>query len=544
MSNRGRIILLSGLLIIVGAVLPVLVMSYVSWVQAIETEKERLKSIAEIAIARTNLAVGQSVDALRLMNESRLAPCSEAHIAQMRKMTVNTGSIEEIGYFSDGVLQCSSWGIVEHTVRRHAGDFIMKSGAEIIRQAFAKVAEGEPMMVIQLNDYNALMSTKRLVDLVIDRQVSLVIADPGGDSIAERNAPDRALIASLIHTPRDDMDDTYIYATAQSGGLMAIVVAPKGVLGALWHEEQLFYLPIAVLIDILLIALIIRYSRRLLSPLAELQIAIKKREFIVHYQPITDLNTGICVGAEALVRWVRPDGSVVRPDVFIPLAEEHGLVSQITGQVIGAVVHDLKKVLNEDRSLHIAINLSSADIKDGCIVPILQQHLDGSGIAPEQIWLEMTERGFMDIESARTTLAQVRALGHSTALDDFGTGYSSLQYLQGLPMDALKIDKSFVDTIGTASASSSVITMIIDMAKKLNMFIVAEGAETQEQVDFLKAHKVDFVQGWFYSKALSCNAFIDYYRQTQQQFGSGPHVIKTARVLSDVPETAQRSRDA
>jgi sensor c-di-GMP phosphodiesterase-like protein len=183
----------------------------------------------------------------------------------------------------------------------------------------------------------------------------------------------------------------------------------------------------------------------------------------------------------------------------------------------------------QDRALHIAINLCADDIKTGRFQPIVTDALQKSGIHAEQIWLEATERGLMDIASARKTLNRARALGHSTAIDDFGTGYSSLQYLQDLPMDALKIDRSFVNTIGTASVSSPVISHIIEMAKSLNFFIVAEGVETQAQADFLLARGVDFAQGWLYAKALPLDKFMAFYLKAKNERGAGPKVIQTAR---------------
>lgn len=138
-----------------------------------------------------------------------------------------------------------------------------------------------------------------------------------------------------------------------------------------------------------------------------------------------------------------------------------------------------------------------------------------TGIRPQQIWLEATERGFVDINSARSTLIRARELGHAVAIDDFGTGYSSLSYLEGLPLDALKIDKSFIDTISTNSATSSVTPHIIDMAKTLKLKIVAEGVETQAQADYLAARDVDYGQGWLFAKPMPASEFIAYCRQVK-----------------------------
>ncbi|MBB3571730.1 sensor c-di-GMP phosphodiesterase-like protein [Rhizobium sp. BK491] len=194
----------------------------------------------------------------------------------------------------------------------------------------------------------------------------------------------------------------------------------------------------------------------------------------------------------------------------------------ITDQVIEAVVLDLNKLLVTDRSLHIAINLSAEDIKTGRFLAVMTAALEHTGIHPQQIWLEATERGLMDIELARATIDRARQLGYAVAIDDFGTGYSSLQYLEGLPMDALKIDTSFVETIGQETATSSVTPHIIDMAKTLKLRIVAEGIETEAQAEYLRARNVEFGQGWLFSKALPAVDFVAFHRRNREQIDRSP----------------------
>jgi sensor c-di-GMP phosphodiesterase-like protein len=262
-----------------------------------------------------------------------------------------------------------------------------------------------------------------------------------------------------------------------------------------------------------MIALVVWLSRRRLSIAGELAAGIRRREFVVHYQPIIDLRTGRCIGAEALVRWIRRGGKTLRPDLFISIAEDNGLMARITEEVFRLVIRDMEDLLGEDRGAHISVNLSASDLKDGGALRVLQRMLEGTVIDPRQIWLEATERGFMDVDKACSVIEQARAQGHAVAIDDFGTGYSSLSYLQRLPLDSLKIDKSFVDTIGTDSATHKVTDHIIDMAKSLNLLTVAEGIERQEQEDHLKAREVDFGQGWLYGKPMPAPEFIAYYKK-------------------------------
>ena len=280
----------------------------------------------------------------------------------------------------------------------------------------------------------------------------------------------------------------------------------RGPLAAL----RLQLLPVGILVALLLVGAVVWVSRRRLSPLARLEIAVQRGEFVVHYQPIIALDSGDCVGAEALVRWQQPGGALVPPDDFIPLAEHSGLILPITDLVVAEVIRDLGPMLAADRSLHVAINVSAGDIKSGRVQSVLADALAGTGVDSGQLWVEATERSLMDIDAARTTIMHLRGAGHTVSIDDFGTGYSSLQYLQGLPLDALKIDKSFVDTIGTHSATSAVTSHIIEMAKTLQLRTIAEGVERQEQLDYLRAHGVDLAQGWLFSRALPAAGFIAY----------------------------------
>ena len=182
---------------------------------------------------------------------------------------------------------------------------------------------------------------------------------------------------------------------------------------------------------------------------------------------------------------------------------------------IGCVIADMRDALAADRDLHIAINLCASDIETGRVLQVLDRVLAGSGIAPQQIWLEATERGFINAEAARVTLALVRERGYAVAIDDFGTGYSSLASLQSLPLDALKIDKAFVDTIALDAATSSVTPHIIAMARGLKLQIVAEGIETRAQADYLTAQQVEYGQGWLFAKALPAADFLAFYRARQ-----------------------------
>jgi len=387
------------------------------------------------------------------------------------------------------------------------------------------------MTALHLGNHNVLVTPSRFVDVELGRGISLALFNNSGLLIDGSNDPDISFARQHIDNKVTGIDGERMFASVSGGGVVAVTSEQTSMVYGQLRRELTLFLPVGLFIAAFIVAVVVVFSRGKLSPRAELEFAIHRRQFIVHYQPIIELATGVCVGAEALVRWRQRDGSMVRPDLFIPLAEETGLIMPITDQVVEAVVKDMSAVLASDRGLHIAINLCAADIKSGRFIDMIAEKLQNTDIHNEQIWLEATERGFMDVEAARTNLERARKAGHSVAIDDFGTGYSSLQYLQGLPVDALKIDKSFIDMIGRGTATSSVTLHIIEMAQELGLFAVAEGVETEEQAAYLREHGVSFGQGWLFSKALPAQDFLDFRKTSIAKFGPAPAIIRLVKSL-------------
>lgn len=529
MNNKSKVVVLTIIATIVAATAPVTCMLWLSRQAVSQSEHERLTRYAETVVERAETTFQSTQRSLKALSPLLRHPCSDEHIAQMRLITVNSAAIEEMGYYEHGQLRCTSWDRQAQALRRPPPRSLFTTGDGVgvaLNQA-SFVTDGPSMMAVQYGAHVALVHRERFVDVVLEEGVHVVLARNGIGLVAQYGMPVSAGIAgrALRGLGNQDFDGFFVSTVSRDGWTAAAIIDGQHVLASMTSEQH-WFLPVGVLLALGLVVLVLRVSQARLSPLAELQLAVRKKEFIVHYQPIIELASGRCMGAEALIRWRRPDGSIVRPDLFVPLAEESGLILPITDLVIATVVKELGDTLRSDRALHVAINVAAQDIKTGRILDVLGQSLAGADIRTEQFWMEATERGCMDIAAARVTLARARELGHSMALDDFGTGYSNLQYLQGLPMDALKIDKSFVSTIGTGAATSAVIDHIIAMAKSLDLHIVAEGVETLEQAAYLSEHGVDFAQGWLFAKPMPAAQFIDFYRVTLADYGAGPEIIR------------------
>ncbi|ASL02402.1 EAL domain-containing protein [Xanthomonas citri] len=515
--KRQRIISVTVLLVLLSAALPIGLSYYLAWRLALVREEGRLSQLAALSIRRTETAFDEAHGILLSMAASRLPPCSPAHLAQMRALVLTSHYIVELGRFQQGRLSCTSWGQLRNTIPQRTADFVVKRGIAVTTRLLPLANPQRPLMALQLGDYNVLINPDTLADINIPPGLQLAIGTPDGQILSSTGTAAEHLLIdpTAKREPGDLMLSQVLFGRDRRGDWAAVVTEPAAYLRGPLAAARWQLVPVGIATALLLVGAVLWVSRRRLSPLARLGIAVQRGEFIVHYQPIIALDSGACVGAEALVRWQQPDGVLVPPDAFIPLAEQSGLILPITDLVVAEVIRELGPTLAADPALHVAINVSADDIKSGRVQGVLAQALRGTGVDSGQLWVEATERSLMDIDAARTTITHLRGAGHTVSIDDFGTGYSSLQYLQGLPLDALKVDKSFVDTIGTHSATSAVTAHIIEMAKTLRLRTIAEGVERQEQLDYLRAHGVDLAQGWLFSRALPATGFIAYHAQAR-----------------------------
>jgi diguanylate cyclase (GGDEF)-like protein len=232
---------------------------------------------------------------------------------------------------------------------------------------------------------------------------------------------------------------------------------------------------------------------------AALRNAIANDELVVHFQPEVSVATGDIVGVEALVRWQRPGAGMVPPADFIPIAEETGLIVPIGRWVLHAACMQAKDF--DDGRLVIRVNVSARQLAEPGLADTVKDALAASGLPPERLVLEVTESVILeDGDRSVAALQALRDIGVGVSLDDFGTGYCSLSYLRRLPIDSLKIDRSFVRGLGHEADDDSIVTSVIDLARSLGVSVVAEGVETEEQLAGLRARGCDTMQGFLFAK--------------------------------------------
>ncbi|MGQ0711792.1 MAG: putative bifunctional diguanylate cyclase/phosphodiesterase [Rhodoferax sp.] len=246
----------------------------------------------------------------------------------------------------------------------------------------------------------------------------------------------------------------------------------------------------------------------------KLRQALAQRQVQVHFQPQVRLQNGRLHGAEALARWVLPDGSSVPPAVFIPVAEESGLIRLLTHEVIQQSLHQCARWHARGWDLQVSINLSALNLLDPELLPVLQQGLQTHQLGAHCVHLEITESCFMRApERSLEVVSRLRALGFGLSIDDYGTGYSSLSYLKSLPIDELKIDQSFVRALLSNRGDQAIVASTLELAHKLGIEVVAEGVEDAGTAQWLREHGCAIGQGYWFAKPLHPHQFLAYAQE-------------------------------
>jgi len=264
------------------------------------------------------------------------------------------------------------------------------------------------------------------------------------------------------------------------------------------------------------------YQLEYLTLASELRHAIEADELVVYYQPKIDISGEHIVGVEALIRWQHPEKGMIQPDSFIPMAEETGIIHPFTTWLINEVCHQISIWLDKGIDLVVAINLAPRNLLEADLPEQLHQAIQHWNISPANLMMEITERGLIaEPKRAMITLDRIHNLGIPISIDDFGTGYSSLAYLKDLPLDELKIDKSFIDGMHDDARSLTIVQMVIQMAHYLGFEVIAEGVESASEWRRLELLECDRAQGYYMARPMPQD-------QLEQWMTESPWGTKTA----------------
>jgi len=470
--------------------------------EEINTSAKRSISLAETRIRSVTEAVDELV--ARGVNG-----CRPAQLEFIRRAVFETVPLKELSITGpDGQVLCT-----------HAGLPLGK--CKVLSSEPLGGAGGYSLDVIELEKGERLLRLRRKAPLSDNSINALMpaalflpqVATKGGSFNAYARVTTRtgALIGEVGTLP--DVRQKQVFLARQHSDRLGFNVAvsmPHSLIAANGSDlKWLSTFLAALMITVLLGFAILMPKRQPNNPIAEIERALAAGEFVPYYQPIVDIRSGQLRGAEVLVRWRKPDGTLVPPAAFIPLAESSGLILELTRDLMRRVCAEAGATLGRRPNLKVSFNFTAKLFSDESIVKDVRTIFSSSPIQLSQVVLELTERDPIEnLTETRQVIAAFQGMGVRIAIDDVGTGHSGLSYMLKLGVDIIKIDKMFVDAIGTDRNSTTIVETLVDLAHNMRMDVVAEGVETFEQVTHLRELGIRSAQGYVFAPPLPGSAFL------------------------------------
>jgi sensor c-di-GMP phosphodiesterase-like protein len=466
----------------------------------VDTSAKRAISLAESRVA-------DAIAALDGLAAQGVNSCVPAHLDAMRLAVFRTTPVKEIEILgSDGQTLCGRVGV---TLGKRA----------VVSSEPLTGTDGYFLDIVKFEDERTMVRLRRNVGanaiaaLVPTTLFLPQVSTRGGpfSGYAQITTKDGTLIGQSGKRMQDPASGLFAAkATSDQFGFLAEIVAARAQVAA--GQDDLRWIGIYASGAIVLIvgAIILLLPRRSANnPVAEIERALAAGEFVPYYQPIVDIRSGQLRGAEVLVRWKKPDGTLVLPGAFIPLAESSGLIRNMTCDLMRRVCAEVGAAVGRRPALKVSFNFAGQLFGDESIVKDVRKIFVNSPIKLSQVVLELTERDPIEnFTETRRVIAALQGLGIRIAIDDVGTGHSGLSYILKLGIDIIKIDKMFVDAIGTDRNSTTIVETLIDLAHNMRMDVVAEGVENFEQVMHLREMGVRSAQGYVFAPPLPGNAFL------------------------------------
>ncbi|MFJ4145166.1 EAL domain-containing protein [Pseudomonas sp. NPDC089734] len=482
-----------------------------------------LNGITSDVIHRSTTTQAQVNEAVKAQRNAGLTPCSPEHLALMQSLTLKASYLQALAFIQGDRLICSTLRAQDDEVDLGpASHHTLTSGRRWSRVTLPEIP-GTVFVINENGGYAAIIEPSLVLDVASDQpDISIThFRNSDGVIVRTRGKFKPEWLTHYQNQPVaffDEGDFVFIQPSSDKDSSVLATMPDKRV-ESLILQALPGYLAAGLLLGLLFALSIYVVARRKLSFKSQLQGALKRREFSLVYQPVIDLRTGQCAGAEALIRWNQAERGFISPVEFIPAAEALGLIKQVTAQVMEIVAKESAQLIKDNPETHIAINFSAEDLHSEETEKRLQALISESGGTSHNILIEATERGLMVPDKAKEVLVSIRAKGFKVAIDDFGTGNSSLSYLSTYDLDYLKIDKSFVDKIGDDPASSPILFHIIGIARSLGLKMIAEGVETEYQRNVLRDAGVHMAQGWYFGKPMPIAELIAFINQSKTQSG-------------------------
>ena len=448
----------------------------------------------------------QSEAAINAVLTDGLPFCSPQEMMFMRGLVYNNGQIKDVGRVKGRTFYCSSetgLAVPPFLVPVPAASYRNVRLYVWIPVMFGDKAKG---FVVQVRDANVVINPHAFDGLrEPSRSYAAFVYDAPTRTLVQGFGDVLPLSSAQVIAGRMIERGGMFYQPLCSESQKVCVVAGESRRSMLAGTRMLrgILLITGASLGITLALSCILFYQRHRSPERQLRRALEREELTLVYQPIVDLETSVIVGAEALLRWTNEEGEVVSPDTFIALAEEKGLIKQVSEYVIRRAVAEMKALL-EDGDFYLTINITWQDLAAQEFISFLRATLAAAKLDASAVGLELTERSTLMKQEGIANIGQLRAAGHAIYIDDFGTGYSSLAYLRDLAVDCIKIDRAFTASIGTDAVTETIIPQILRMAEQLRLVVVVEGIETSAQAKYFRsAGKGILGQGWFLGRPVS-----------------------------------------
>ncbi len=465
--------------------------------------REEARVAAQRTVARAEWRIGQAIAALERIGSAGLRSCADVDPDVVRRIVMSTTPIKQVA-------------VVDAAGRSLCLPFVPAEASALSREL--RTADDRVLLGVirgEQGERALRLTWRRAGDpLHLAAQIPADVFLPdGAASTAASNPVVRIMLnEGTLIAARDEAADganagtDAINAENNSTRYPLIVTATvsREAAFAARADLRLFGTIGAAVLAVLIFALALLFPWRSRSnPIVEMERALEDGQFIPYYQPVIDLRSGAIVGAEVLMRWRKPDGSIVPPALFIPLAESSGLILAMTRALMIAARDELGPALGLRPRVKLGFNLTAEHFRGEAVVEEVRAVFAASPIRLSQIVLELTERQPLDdLDMARRVIAALQELGCKVAIDDVGTGHGGLSYMLKLGVNYIKIDKMFIDAIGTERYSTTIIETLIDLARNMRMEIFAEGVETFEQVKYLRDRGIFLAQGYAFAPAL------------------------------------------
>jgi len=502
-----RTLLVLGLIVV--GLAPLASSLLLAYAFAIDQVRGELNRAAGAAFTAADGLLEKSLAELVQVQDLAGARCDEPAIARLRDRVYRSTGVREIDLFdADLRTYCSNFGPVTLNYGSDAARRFPASG--VFLQVLATTALHEQSVVLfYRTPAGRGLSAVIHPDQFLER---LDVAASDGMYLTLTLADGTPIAARL---PRDGAPIALTAFAGRSGARFSLVASAGADRALIWSRlERVLpaFAGVGLLMSALLLWLLVRIVRRRSSLEAALQTAIKRDELEIHYLPTIDIVSNRCVGGEALVRWRHPERGLLPPAVFIGLAEETGLIIQMTHWLLRRVAAEIASRFSGRSGMHFGVNLTARHFRNDDIVRQVREALAAAQLPATTLVLEATERQMLDDGEGEPAMvmARLRALGCALAVDDFGTGHNGLAFLQKFDLDYVKIDKLFVETIGTDAVSRPVLDAIIDLGQRLGVTLIAEGVETPDQLAYLRDRGVRYAQGYLFAKPMPFAAFAGF----------------------------------